>query len=78
MNETVDADRLIVMNEGKIELDGAPAQVFSQVERLRGLGLEVPDTTGLLYALNQKGFDLPLGAFSVEACAEAIFKSIKE
>ena len=72
MSEAAEAQRVIVMEEGKIVADGEPKAVFSQVELLRSVGLEVPDTTALLYALNQAGCSFPLDALSVEECAKAI------
>ncbi len=72
MNECVDADRLIVISDGEITADGSPREVFSQVERLRSVGLAVPETTELLYALNAKGFSLPLEALHTEECAQAL------
>ena len=48
MNEAEDADRVVVMDDGKVIMDGAPRQVFTQVERLRSMGLTVPDTVDLL------------------------------
>lgn len=48
---------------------------FPQVELLRGVGLTVPETTELMYELNQEGWELPLDALSVDACAQAIFSA---
>lgn len=72
MDEAVYADRVIAMSEGCIIADGTPKQVFTQVERLKAVGLDVPDTTELLYALNRQGYHLPLDALSVEECAQAL------
>ena len=72
MNEAVNADRVIVMNDGRVAMDGAPREVFAQVEKLRSLGLTVPDTVELLYELRQAGFDLPLTALTVDECADAV------
>ena len=72
MNEALEADRVIVMNDGEQVLDGPPREIFRRVEQLRALGLTVPDTVELLYELNQEGMDLPLDAISVEECARAI------
>jgi len=72
MSEAAEAQRVVVMSEGKIVADGKPGDVFSQVELLRGVGLGVPDTTALLYELRRCGYDLPLDALSVEECAQAI------
>ncbi len=74
MNEAAKADRLVVMNDGKIIADDTPKAVFQQVEYLRSVGLAVPDTVGLLYELKQSGWDVPLDALSVEECAQAIFQ----
>lgn len=73
MAETVDADRLIIMQDGKIVADGKPSEVFSRVEEIKSYGLDVPDTTELIYELNKEGFNLPLEALSVEECAQAIY-----
>ena len=75
MREAVDADRVIVMSGGKILADGTPRQVFSQVERLQSAQLTVPETTQLLYALQQLGVDVPLDALSVEECVQAIYRA---
>ena len=77
MEETVDADRLVVMSDGRIVMDGAPREIFSQVDRLRELGLDVPQTVDLMYRLNRKGFSLPLDALSPDECAEAIAGGLK-
>ena len=69
MEECVGADRLIVMSEGRIALDGSPAEVFSQVEAMEREGLSVPETTRLLFDLNRRGFALPLDILEIQACA---------
>lgn len=76
MDEAMDADRLIVMNDGKLVIDGAPAEVFTQVEALRAMGLAAPDTVELLYGLRQGGMDVPLDALTVDECADAICKAL--
>lgn len=76
MNEAEDADRVIVMNDGKVVMDGAPAEIFSQVEELRAIGLTVPDTVALLYELRQEGLDVPLSALTVDACADAVAAAV--
>ena len=77
MDEAMDADRLIVMNDGKLVIDGAPAEVFTQVEALRAMGLAAPDTVELLYGLRQGGVDVPLDALTVDECADAICKALR-
>ena len=74
MREAVEADRVVVMNDGKVIADDTPKKVFSQVELLRSVGLTVPETTELMYDLNEKGWSLPLDALSVEECAQAIYR----
>jgi len=77
MDECVNADRLVVMSNGHIVADGAPAQVFSQVELMESEGLDVPDTTRLLYELKKEGLELSLDALSPADCAEEIMKMIR-
>ena len=72
MNEAEEADRVIVMDDGKVAMDGTPAEVFTQVSDLRHMGLTVPDTVDLLDRLRRCGIDVPLDALTVEACADAI------
>ncbi len=72
MDEAAQADRLIVMSKGKIVADGAPKQVFQDVEGLATVGLTVPQTTQLLWQLRQEGLDVPLDALSDEECAQAL------
>ena len=77
MDEAARADRLVVMDHGKMIADGAPRTVFQDVEGLRSVGLTVPEPVGLLYALRQAGLDVPLDALTVEECAAAIAKALK-
>lgn len=72
MDEAAEADRLIVMNGGKVAMDGAPRDIFCRVEEMRKLGLAVPHTVELLYELKEAGMDLDLHAISVDECADAI------
>ncbi|MBE6927058.1 MAG: energy-coupling factor transporter ATPase [Ruminococcaceae bacterium] len=72
MLEAIRADRVIVMDEGKILLDGTPKEVFVQETLLHEAGLSVPSTTQLIQQLNEAGADLPLDALSTEECAQAI------
>ena len=73
MDEAAQADRLIVMSDGKIIADGPPREVFQDVEGLKAAGLTVPETVELLYELRREGLDLPLDALSDEECAKAIY-----
>ena len=77
MDEALDADRLIVMNDGHVEMDGTPKEVFVQVEKLRAMGLAAPDTVELLYGLRRGGMAVPLDALTVDDCAAAICKALR-
>ena len=72
MNEAEQADRVVVMDDGHLVMDGTPAEVFTQVEKLRSMGLTVPDTVDLLDRLRRDGVDVPLTALTVEDCADVI------
>ncbi|MFO7154482.1 MAG: energy-coupling factor transporter ATPase [Caldicoprobacter oshimai] len=72
MEEAVDADRVIVMEQGKIVLQGTPQEVFSQVEVLKEIGLDVPQVTELAYRLRAEGLDVPLNVLKVEEMVDAI------
>ena len=76
MSEAEDADRVIVMNDGVVAMDGAPREIFSRVEELQALGLAAPDTVELLRRLNRHGMNLPLTAITVDECARAIFQAL--
>ena len=72
MSEAEDADRVIVMDDGQVVLDGGPREVFTKVEALRSMGLTVPDTIDLLDRLRRDGVAVPPDALTVEECADAI------
>ena len=74
MDECIDADRLLVVSDGKLVLDGTPKDVFSRVEQMRSIGLDVPATTETLYELRAAGADVPLGALSDAEAADAIVR----
>ena len=66
MEETIDADRIIVMDQGQIVMDGAPREIFSQVRQLKGYGLDVPQVTELAYELREAGMPLSQGILTRE------------
>ena len=74
MEEAAMADRVVVMDKGKIVLDDVPKKVFSQVRLLKSLGLDVPQVTELCYLLNKSGLSLPDDILTVEECADALSK----
>lgn len=66
MEEIVDADRIIVLNKGEIAMQGTPKEIFSQVEPLQQLQLDVPNVTKLAYLLKKEGLDIPDGVLTVD------------
>ena len=77
MDEAVKADRVVVMDGGRIAIDGTPKEVFRNVERMKKLGLDVPQATELAYRLRKKGFKLPDNILDENECAEAILKILE-
>ena len=77
MDEAMKADRVVVLHRGKIAVDGTPKEVFSQVEKMHALGLASPDTAELCYALNQRGFSLPLDRLDTNECAQALYEAVR-
>ncbi len=78
MSEAAMCDRVIVINDGKIEFDDKPERVFTNVDRLQMIGLDVPQTVELMYMLNADGTKLPLDKLSVDECADEIMKLFEE
>ena len=74
MNEAEHADRVIVMNDGRLAMDGTPREVFSRAEELADMGLATPDTIALLRELKAAGVDIPTDAVTVDECADAVMK----
>ena len=76
MSEAEDADRVIVMNDGAVAMDGTPRQVFARVEELHGFGLAAPDTVELLHELAQAGLPVALDSLTVDQCADTICRAL--
>ena len=74
MDEAIRADRIIVINEGEICIDGTPREVFSNMETLRQFGLEAPQSTELLHELNFNGEAFPLPCLDEEECVRIIME----
>ena len=74
MEEAAQAERVVVIDGGNILMDGTPREIFPQVEKLKSIGLDVPQATELVWRLRQRGYDLPADIITEEECAEAIFK----
>lgn len=71
------AERVIVMNEGKVALEGKPEEVFKEIDILEQIGLGVPQVTYLMRALRNKGFDVSDEAYTIEKAKEELLKVLK-
>jgi len=78
MNEATMADRVLVMNDGEIIMDGTPGEVFSRADALWEAGLDVPQTTELLWKMRERGYRVRLDIFDPEECAKEIARAIAE
>jgi len=77
MDEAVKADRVVVMDDGCIALDSTPKQVFRNVEKIKALGLDVPQATELVYRLRKMGMKLPDDILDENECAEAVLRLLE-
>ena len=77
MDEAVRAGRVVVMDDGKILMDGTPREVFSHVAQLKQVGLDVPQAAELADALNREGWGLPEDILTVEECVDALATALK-
>lgn len=78
MNEAALADKIIVMEKGRKLCEGTPEEVFSKPEMMWEAGLDVPQTTELLYKLRENGYDVPITVFDSDECARVIAEAIKK
>ena len=76
MEEAENADRVIVMDSGKIVADSTPKDIFSNIKLLKEVGLDVPQTTELLYRLKQGGMNISTDVISIEESAQKIYDAI--
>jgi energy-coupling factor transporter ATPase len=76
MEEVIEADRVIVMDAGKVVLEGTPRQIFSRVEQLKSFRLDVPQVTALAFELNKRGIPLPPGILTVKEFEEEYIKAL--
>lgn len=72
MEEIIHADKVFVMDKGKVAMEGTPREIFSQVERLKELRLDVPQVTLLAHELKKSGLDLPDGILTIEEFTQAL------
>lgn len=77
MDEAVKADRIIVVDHGEVIMEGKPSEVFSNVEKLKEIGLDVPQVTQLCYNLRQQGIDIPIDIITEEECIKALENILK-
>lgn len=78
MDEAAQCDRVVVVDNGKVILDGAPRTVFSHVEQLKKVGLDVPQVTELVWMLRKDGYNLPDDIIFEDECVQAIEKLLEE
>lgn len=72
MDEAVEADRILVMEQGEIVMEGSPREIFSQVEKVKKFGLDVPQVTELAYELRKEGFNVPVDILTIEELVKAL------
>lgn len=77
MDEAARADRVVVINDGEISLDGSAAEVFSKVDKLHEMGLEAPQGVELIHSLNKLGFNINQNVLGEEECTKAILSFLK-
>lgn len=78
MEEVINADRVIVMDDGKLVMDGTPREIFSRVKELKSYRLDVPQVTELAYELKQEGVELPDGILTMEELMKYLLPMMKE
>ena len=78
MEEAALADRVVVMDEGRVLADGTPRTIFADVDKMREWGLDVPQPTALCAALRQQGVDIPAELLTAEECAQALWKLMND
>ena len=77
MDEAAQCDRVIVIDHGEVRMDAAPEKVFSHVEEMRAIGLDVPQATELIHMLRGYGCDLDPEIMTADACADAVAELLK-
>ena len=77
MDEAAQAQRVVVLHQGEVALDGDPREVFAHVEKLHEIRLAAPETVELCWELNKEGFNLPLTRLNAEECAQTLYEELK-
>lgn len=78
MEEAAQADRVVVIDGGEVVMDNVPKKIFSQVEIMKNLGLDVPQVTELAWELKKEGIDISTEIISEDECVEALYKMLKK
>lgn len=78
MDEAVEADRVVVIDDGKVLLDGTPHEVFAKEDILRKAGLTVPQSVALMHALREQGLPVPDAVLTVQECVAVLEKLLRE
>ncbi len=76
MDEAGKADRILVIDEGRRVMLGTPEEIFSDVEKIKGMGLDVPQVTELMYELNKEGFEFPIDILTVDEAVQLLAKAL--
>ena len=76
MDEVVDADRVLVVNDGSIALSGTPREIFAQKEQIKSMGLELPLSAVIAERLKEKGIAIPTDILTEKRLAEELCKSL--
>ena len=77
MDEAALCDRVVVMEKGKVVIDDVPKKVFSEVEKIKAIGLDVPQVTELFYELKKRGIDLPDDVITVDECERLLLERLR-
>lgn len=77
MDEAAQADRIVVMNKGNVVKEGTPKEIFSQVEMVKKLSLDVPQTSELAYEMTKLGYKMSTKAISIDECAQQLYDFLK-
>ena len=72
------SDQVLVIDKGRLAMDGTPQEVFAREEELKAMGLALPDAAEIVSQLRKKGMELPAGCLSVEEAADAIAEALKQ
>ena len=77
MEEALQSDRIILLSNGSILMDGNPESVFSDIDKIKSPGLEVPQVVELLYSLRKRGINITVKDFKIQTCVDALLKLLR-